>query len=142
MAVASETSGPQPPSEQAQEARREAGLTPLRRVLTLREGPIIIVTIVAIVYFGVSNSRFFNTTGLQNALLPFFAPYGLMAVGEVFVMINGEIDLSVGGTYLFAPFVFYEFSQAGLPLIPALILAMLVILAIGMINGFFVAVVG
>ena len=29
-----------------------------------------------------------------------------MAAGEVFVMINGEIDLSIGAMYLFAPFMF------------------------------------
>jgi simple sugar transport system permease protein len=132
---------PQPPAAR-KEARREAGLTPVRRLLTLREGPIIIVTIIAIAYFGSKNTRFFNGGNVQQALLPFFAPYALMAVGEVFVMVNGEIDLSVGGTYLFAPFVFYEFHQAGIPLYPALILAMVVIGLIGMINGFFIAVIG
>jgi simple sugar transport system permease protein len=145
VAVTSDTSGAgpsQPGAQQTQEARREAGLTPLRRLATLREGPIIIVTVIALIYFGVSSSHFFNGGNFKTALLPAFAPYALMAVGEVFVMINGEIDLSVGGTYLFAPFVFYKFSQAGLPLIPALILAMIVIGVIGMINGFFVAVVG
>ena len=143
MAVASDTPGSsQPPTRKTQEARKEAGLTPLRRLLTLREGPIIIVIIVAVVYFAASSSHFFNGGNFKTALLPAFAPYALMAVGEVFVMINGEIDLSVGGTYLFAPFVFYKFTQAGLPLIPALILAMIVIGVIGAINGFFVAVVG
>lgn len=145
MAVVPDTEGSKTPggrAKQAKEARRAAGLTPLRRVLTLREGPIIIVTLVAIVYFAVNNSRFLNSSGIENALLPSFAPYALMAVGEVFVMINGEIDLSVGGTFLFAPFVFYEFGQAGLHVIPSLILALIVMIAIGMINGFFIAVVG
>ena len=134
--------GPPQPAAQSKEARREAGLSPLRRLLTLREGPIIIVTIIAVIYFAASSSRFLNGENIKTALLPAFAPYALMAVGEVFVMINGEIDLSVGGTYLFSPFVFYKFDQAGIPLIPALILALLVIVAIGAINGFFVAVVG
>ena len=26
-------------------------------------------------------------------------------------MINGEIDLSIGAVYLFAPFIFYELQQ-------------------------------
>ena len=29
-------------------------------------------------------------------------------------MVAGEIDLSIGSVYLFAPFMFYEFNQAGL----------------------------
>ena len=28
-------------------------------------------------------------------------------------MVAGEIDLSIGSVYLFAPFMFYEFNQAG-----------------------------
>ena len=34
-------------------------------------------------------------------------------------MINGEIDLSIGGVYLFAPLVFYEIVGGGIPLLPA-----------------------
>ena len=57
-------------------------------------------------------------------------------------MINGEIDLSIGGVYLFAPFVFYELANAGLPLMPAVILSLLVAALVGLVNGFFIAVVG
>ena len=57
-------------------------------------------------------------------------------------MILGEIDLSIGAMYVFAPFVFYKFDTAGLGLVPSLILALLVCMAVGLINGFFVAVVG
>ena len=32
-------------------------------------------------------------------------------------MVAGEIDLSIGSVGLFAPFMFYEFNQAGLPLV-------------------------
>lgn len=141
MAVASDTqqTGAAPePSAGPVEGR---WLGALKRLLTIREGSIIVVTAVALIYFATSASNFFSSNSI-DALLPFFAPYAIMAAGEVFVMVNGEIDLSVGGTYLFAPFVFYEFAQAGLPTIPALILALLVMTAVGVINGFFVAVVG
>ena len=57
-------------------------------------------------------------------MLPYFAPVAILAAGEVFLMINGEIDLSIGAVYLFAPFMFYEVDK-GLPLLPALIAALL-----------------
>ena len=145
MAVASDTQGSgasQPPRAATQEARREAGLTPLRRLLTIREGSIVVVTIIALLYFVLKSSRFFNSGNIEQALLPDFAPFAIIAAGEVFIMINGEIDLSVGGTYLFAPFVMYELHNAGIPTLLALILTLVVMLAIGIINGFFVAVVG
>jgi len=60
----------------------------------------------------------------------------------VFVMILGEIDLSIGAMYLFAPFVFYKFSTAGIPLFPCVILALLCCMVVGALNGFFTAIVG
>ncbi len=143
MAVTSEShpAGASPPDRQPQPARGGAGMGPLKRFLTLREGSIIVITVVALIYFAVSTSHFVTVKSFKN-LLPFFAPYAIIAAGEVFVMVNGEIDLSIGGTYLFAPFAFYKFHQAGIPLIPALILALVVITLIGVINGFFVSVIG
>jgi len=113
----------------------------VRSFLTLREGSIIIVTIVTIAYFSANATNFATTSNLKT-LLPYFAPLAILAAGEVFVMINGEIDLSIGAVYLLTPFVFFKFTTAGVPLIPALILALLVGGLVGFINGFFVAVVG
>lgn len=113
----------------------------LERVLGLREGSIIVVTIITALYFALNTSTFMTGANFKT-LLPYFAPIAMLAVGEVFVMILGEIDLSIGAMYLFAPFVFYKFSTAGIPLVPSVILALLVCLAVGLANGFFVAVVG
>ena len=143
MAVASEgTPAPAaPPTGPAKAwARRGGALTLGQRFLTLREGSIIVVTLIAFIYFATSTSRFL-TSGSLKALLPYFAPFAIMAAGEVFVMINGEIDLSVGAVYLFTPFVFYKLnSGVGLPLIPAMIGALLVAMLIGLFNGLAVAV--
>ncbi len=76
-------------------ARRDAPLSLLTRFLTLREGSIIVVTIIAIVYFGVSVSRFFTGSNFKS-LLPYFCFLAIMAAGQVFVMTLGEIDLSIG----------------------------------------------
>jgi simple sugar transport system permease protein len=112
-----------------------------KRFLTLREGSVIVITIVVAVYFAATSSQFLTFDNFKT-LLPYFAPIAILAAGEVFLMINGEIDLSIGGVYLFAPFLFYKITQAGLPLIPALILALVACMAVGLINGFFNAVIG
>jgi simple sugar transport system permease protein len=113
----------------------------LERILGLREGSIIIVTLVAAIYFAINTSSFLTSESFK-ALLPYFAPFAILAAGQVFVMILGEIDLSIGGVYLFAPIVFYKFTTAGIPLLPSVILALLVCMAVGIANGFFVAVIG
>ena len=57
-------------------------------------------------------------------------------------MVAGEIDLSIGSVFLFAPFMFYEFNQAGLPADPDLILALLCCAVVGIINGVFTEIIG
>jgi simple sugar transport system permease protein len=112
------------------------------RVLGLREGSIIVVTIVTAIYFTVETSSF-STSANFKTLLPYFAPFAIMAAGEVFVMILGEIDLSIGAMYLFAPFLFYKLNaSAGIPLVPSVAISLLACMAVGLVNGFSVAVVG
>jgi simple sugar transport system permease protein len=113
----------------------------LNRLVALREGSIIVVTIIVAVYFSVNTSTFFTGSNFKT-LLPYFAPLAILGAGEVFVMILGEIDLSIGAMYMFAPIVFYKFDTAGLGLVPSVILALLVCMAVGAMNGAFVAFLG
>ncbi len=113
----------------------------LERVLSLREGSIIVVTLLVAIYFSLNTSTFLTGANLKT-LLPFFAPFAILAAGEVFVMILGEIDLSIGATYLFAPFLYYKLAIAGIPHVPCVLLALLGCMVVGFINGFFTAVVG
>jgi simple sugar transport system permease protein len=93
-------------------------------------------------YFAATTDAFLTWENFKT-LLPYFAPFAILAAGEVFLMINGEIDLSIGAVYLFAPFLFYEVNTSlGLPLMPSLIVAMVACMVVGLINGFFTAVIG
>jgi simple sugar transport system permease protein len=112
-----------------------------RRFLTMREGSIIVVTLLAALYFTVKTDRFFTHANFVT-LLPYFAPFAILAAGEVMLMVAAEIDLSIGSVFLFAPFIFYELNQAGFPLIPCLLLALLASAVVGVINGVFTAVIG
>ena len=113
----------------------------VRRFLTLREGSVIVITVVVAAYFALTTDAFFTIENFKT-LLPYFAPFAILAAGEVFLMINGEIDLSIGAVYLFCPFAFYEINNWGLPLLPSLALAMVACMVVGLINGVFTAVVG
>jgi simple sugar transport system permease protein len=122
-------------------AQRGGALSLGQRFLTLREGSIIVITVVTFVYFAAAVPHFLTSSGLK-ALLPYFAPFAILAAGEVFVMINAEIDLSVGAVYLFTPFIFYKLASAGLPLVPAMIGALIAAMLVGLFNGIVVSVVG
>jgi len=111
----------------------------IRRSLTAREASIIVVTLAVGVYFSLTVSTFFTGSNFQN-LLTYFTWLAIIATGEVFLMINGEIDLSVGGVYLFAPLVFYEFAGVGIPLLLSVIVTLMVCMAIGALNGIITAI--
>jgi simple sugar transport system permease protein len=112
------------------------------RIVALREGSIILITIIVAVYFSANTSTFF-TAGNFETIMPYFAPIAILAAGEVFVMILGEIDLSIAAMYLFAPIIYYKLNTSlGFPLGLALIGALLISMAVGAINGIFVAVIG
>jgi simple sugar transport system permease protein len=134
------TAPPASPPAEPRATRPGAGEM-LRRFLTLREGSIIVVTLLAIVYFALKTDHFFTHANFVT-LLPYFAPFAILAAGEVLLMVAGEIDLSIGSVYLFAPFMFYEFNQAGLPLVPCLILALACCMAVGVINGVLTEIFG
>jgi len=82
-----------------------------RRALALREGSIIVITLVTAIYFSANTSNFLTGENFET-LLPYFAPLAILAAGEVFVMILGEIDLSIAAMYLFAPILFYKFNTS------------------------------
>jgi simple sugar transport system permease protein len=127
---------------QARPTSGGAGRRLVRRVLTLREGSIIIVTLITFIYFAINANNFVSIDSFKN-LLPYFAPFAILGAGEVFVMINGEIDLSIGGVLLLSPFIFEKLAHsAGFAIVPALIITALVCMLIGAFNGFFVAFVG
>jgi simple sugar transport system permease protein len=132
----------QPPAPTRRGSTEHLGRALLGRALSLREGSIIVVTIVTAIYFTAETSSFATGANLKT-LLPYFAPFAILAAGEVFVMILGEIDLSIGAMYLFSPFVFYKLNaSAGIPLVPSVVIALLVCMAVGLANGVFVSVIG
>ena len=142
----SSTTDPAPPAPAGPQstesrAKRPGAREMLVRFLTLREGSIIVVTLLAILYFSLANENFFTHANFIN-ILPYFAPFAILAAGEVLLMVAGEIDLSIGSVYLFTPFMFYQFNEAGLPLVPCLILSLLCAGLVGVINGIFVEIIG
>lgn len=99
----------------------------------------------ALLYFGgaIVNPAFFGSTEALHALLRDTSRVGIIAVGMTFVIVNRDLDLSVGSTYglvavvfarLFAP-SFLDFG-----IIQSVILCVLLGTTIGLINGVLVTI--
>ena len=141
MAVAPAPAGTAPRGPAERRAPGEVATAIAKQFLTLREGSIIVITVATIIFFAATTSNFLTGSNFKT-LLPYFAPFAIMAAGQVFVMINGEIDLSIGAAYLFIPFWFHQVHHWGLPVAPALIIALLTACVIGAVNGVFIAIIG
>jgi simple sugar transport system permease protein len=105
-----------------------------RAFVAQREVTPVIITIALFIFFGVDSANFLTSLSL-NAAAGFAGPVGAIAVGEVLVLVLGEIDLSAGQVFLFTPWVVYWLWQLGLPVGWAIIAALLVACGVGMING-------
>jgi simple sugar transport system permease protein len=111
--------------------------------LRQREATVLVVTIALIIYFALASSNFLGKSNLITWLSNDAAPIIIIAIGEVLLLICGEIDLSVGFVYTFSPFLlhylmdFYHF-----PGILAILCCLLMGLAVGWVNAFLTVTVG
>ena len=103
-------------------------------LLRRREASIIVVAIILVVYFQVSNQNFLTQNNIRT-VSQFAAATAIISAGEVMLLICGEIDLSAGMVYAFAPFIMYFTYQAGLPIWLAIIFGLLASVAVGLFNG-------
>ena len=106
-----------------------------------RELSIAVVAIALYVYFLNTVVDFASTANLQT-LGTFIAATAIIAAGQVFLMISGEIDLSVGQVFALTAFVMYFLTDAGVPILLAVALALVGASLIGLFNGVVTTVIG
>jgi simple sugar transport system permease protein len=106
-----------------------------------RELSIAVVAIALYTYFLNTVTDFASTANLQT-LGTFIAATAIIAAGQVFLMISGEIDLSVGQVFALTAFVMYFLDDAGVPLMLAVVLSLIGASLIGLVNGVITTVIG
>jgi simple sugar transport system permease protein len=121
--------------------RREWTSKAVEIALARRELSIAVVAIALYIYFLNTVVDFATTQNLQT-LGTFIAPTAIIAAGMVFLMISGEIDLSVGQVWALTAFLVYWLADAGLPLLLAMLIALVGASLIGLANGVITTVVG
>ncbi|KPI10484.1 ABC-type transporter, integral membrane subunit [Actinobacteria bacterium OK074] len=104
--------------------------------------PVVVGLIIIWTIFQVKNDRFLSAENLSNISF-YLSATGMLAIGLVFVLLLGEIDLSVGSvsglaSTLFAVFVVNHSMNPWL----GLILTLLIGVGIGALHGWFFARIG
>ena len=85
-------------------------------------------------YFQASNQNFLTQANIRT-ISQFIAATAIISAGEVMLLICGEIDLSAGMVFAFAPFIMYFTYQAGLPIWVGIIFGLLASAVVGLFNG-------
>src|SRR5688572_15679395 len=124
-----------PPGRRAGPARRLLH-TALDAFLRRREASVLLVAIGLLIYFQASTPIFLTTDNLRN-IAQATGPTAIVAVGMVFLLVSGEIDVSVGMVAALAPYLMhYAIDFYHVPAIPAILLALAIAAGIGYVNGF------
>ena len=116
---------------------------PLKRLLSMRGmGQVVTVTIgliVLLVAFALINPNFWSPTNRTN-LLRQIAPILIIGIAQSYVLITGNIDLSIGSVVGMSTMVAATLMSKGIMSpIPALLVTLLCCLLIGVLNGLLVA---
>lgn len=99
-----------------------------------RETGIAIALLVMCLVLTLLNDRFLTPNNLLNVGRQ-ISLMGIMAVGMTFVLISGEVDLSVGSIYALAGLTTGIVIISGYGLVPAILVGLLVGSGVGLING-------
>lgn len=106
----------------------------LRRYLIL-----IGILILMLIGFSTKSAVYASMANFTN-ITSKFSEIGLIAASMSLVMMTGDIDLSVGSVMCFSAFTAGALMQVNVPVALAVILALLAAAAIGLMNGFMIAV--
>lgn len=93
--------------------------------------------VIIYVAFGILNPKVFSPLNIQN-LLRSMSKYLLIGIGQSFVMITGNIDLSIGSVVGMSAMISATMMTKGMNPIVAILFTVLVSLLVGVVNGYLV----
>ncbi|HEY4224748.1 MAG TPA: ABC transporter permease [Pseudolysinimonas sp.] len=113
-----------------------------RLVTALSKYAVVIVAIVLILVFAILNPGTFLTLDNVKLVLGSNSVALILAMAGLLPLIGGEFDLSIGYTLEISTVITAVMSEAGAPLPVTLLVVLVVGAAIGLLNAFFITVLG
>lgn len=120
---------------------KKSPLVSLKRFLKIRGmGPALTAfagLIVIYIAFGIINPKVFSANNMMN-LLRSMSKYLLIGIGQSYVLITGNIDLSIGSVVGMSAMISATLMTKGVPILPAILITMVCCMAVGVMNGLLV----
>jgi len=109
-----------------------------KHFIAIPEVSILIPLIILVGTVTAINPVFLNPNNL-GSLARMMAAFGLLAIGQTFIILIGEIDISIGSMVSFASMFFaFLIVELGFPLYFSIIITLLLTVGLSMINGLFI----
>ena len=141
---AGDAPAPAPPAIVEEPAAQPSKPNVFRRIIQgdLASVRVVFGLVLIAIIFQIANDRFLSAVNLTNLFLQITA-VGLISVGVVYVLLLGEIDLSVGAVSGLAAAVMAVMNtKHGWPAVPAIAIGIVVGLVIGLVQGTLFASIG
>jgi simple sugar transport system permease protein len=101
-----------------------------------REVTVLVVAVLLVIYFWRTAPAFLTKDNIVN-ISQITAPVAIIAIGEVLLLVCGEMDLSVGFIFALSPFLMhYLIDYYGVPAVLAILICLLMGVVAGFCNGF------
>lgn len=111
-----------------------------RRISVPNSAALLVFLLIELVYFSTQSPFFFNWENWTN-ILTAMSVVGVIACGMTILLVAGQVDLSVGSGIAFSGLVIAKLApDQGMAV--AVLCAVLAGIAVGLINAFFVTIVG
>jgi len=107
------------------------------RLSYIPEAVALISFVLLFIFFSLAAPNFLTPFSIGN-ILTFGSITGIVTVGVAMLMISGEFDLSVGSNFALASYVLALSLIAGIPVVIAILLAILSSTLLGVLNGLIV----
>ncbi len=104
---------------------------------TFQKNRIIVLALFVFLAMSLINKNYFSSSNL-NGLFDSMPAYGIVAVGLTFVMLCGQLDISMGSVMALTSCIFMMLLPS-IGMVPAMLVALLLGCVCGAITGFFVA---
>jgi len=119
----------------------DSGKKMLLRILRGRETGVLLALIVLVIALSFLGQNFFTTRNIFS-ILRAVSFEGIAALGMMLAMITGGLDLSIASNMALSGIVVSLLMTSGVPVLPAILIAILAGMAIGLINGLIITRIG
>lgn len=107
------------------------------RLSYIPEAVVIISFLLLFLFFSIFAPHFLTALSIGN-ILTFGSITGIIVIGVGLLMVSGEFDLSVGSNFALASYVLALSLNGGIPVVPAILMAIVVSTFLGFVNGWIV----